>query len=93
MIDAVSITDQRVSEPGEIDEAVPVGIVPSQPGHFEAEHETDAGKCHFGGEAGEARSCDGAGAGEPEVLIDDDDTIFGPANLTSFRGERVLPIG
>jgi hypothetical protein len=31
MIDAVSVTDQRVSEPGEIDEAVPVGIVPSQP--------------------------------------------------------------
>ena len=31
MIDAVGIADQRVGEPGEVDEAVPVGIVASEP--------------------------------------------------------------
>ncbi len=31
MIDAVGIADQRVGEPAEVDEAVPVGIVASEP--------------------------------------------------------------
>src|SRR5271166_6862625 len=36
---------------------------------------------------------DKAGAGEPEVLIDDDDAIGGPAEFTGLGGKRILSIG
>ena len=51
------------------------------------------GEGDFGGQPGEARSRDKAGAGEPEVLIDDDDAIGGPAEFTGFGGKRILSIG
>ena len=72
---------------------MPVGVVAREARDLEAEHEADMGERDFGGEAGEARSRDKAGAGEPEVLIDDDDAIGGPAEFTGFAGKRVLSLG
>ena len=93
MIDAVAIADQRVGEPGKIDEAVPIGIVAGKPRHLETEHETDAGERNLGGEPREAGARDRAGAGEAEVLVDDDDAILGPAELARLGGKRILPFG
>ena len=42
---------------------------------------------------GEACSRNRAGTREPEILIDDDDAIVGPAKFTGFGGKRILPIG
>ena len=50
------------------------------------------GERDFGGEAGEARSRDKAGAGETEVLIDDDDAIGWPAEFAGFGGKRILSL-
>jgi hypothetical protein len=93
MIDAICIADQRVGEAAEVDEAVPIGVVARQARDLESEHEADVGECDFGGEAGEARSRNKAGTGEPEILIDDDDAIIGPAKFTGFGGKRILSIG
>ena len=93
MIDAVGIADQRIGEAAEFDEAMPIGVVAREARDLEPEHEADMGERDFGGEAGEARSRDKAGAGEPEVLIDDDDAIGGPAEFTGFAGKRILSIG
>src|SRR5207244_11971644 len=68
-------------------------VVARQARDLESEHEADVGECDFGGEAGEARSRNKAGTGEPEVLIDDDDAIIGPAKFTGFGGKRILSIG
>src|SRR6185312_2277059 len=84
MIDAICIADQRVGEAAEVDEAVPIGVVARQARDLESEHEADVGECDFGGEAGEARSRNKAGTGEPEILIDDDDAITRPAKFTGF---------
>jgi hypothetical protein len=54
MIDAVSITDQRVSETAQIDEAVPIGIVAGEARNFEAKHEADMSERDFGREPREA---------------------------------------
>ena len=51
------------------------------------------GECDLSGEAGEARSRNKTGTGKPEVLIDDDDAIIGPAKFMGFGGKCILPIG
>ena len=93
MIDAVGVADQRIGEAAELDEPMPIGVVARQARDLEAKHEADVGEGDFGGEPGETRSRDKAGAGEPEILIDDDDAIGGPAELTGSGGERILSIG
>ena len=47
------------------------------------------GECDLSGEAGEARSRNKTGTGKPEVLIDDDDAIIGPAKFTGFGGKPI----
>ena len=88
MIDTVGIADERIGEAAEFDEPMPIGVVACEARDLKPEHEADVGKRDFGGEAGEARSRNKAGAGEPEVLIDDDDAIGGPAKFAGFAGSR-----
>ena len=93
MIDAVGVPDQRIGEAAQLDEAMPIGVVARQARDLEPEHEADVGERDFGGQPGEPRSRDKAGAGEPEILIDDDDAIGGPAELPGLGRERILSIG
>jgi hypothetical protein len=72
---------------------MPIGVVARQARDLEPEHEADVGERDLGSEPGEARSRHKAGAGESEVLIDDDDAIGGPAEFTGFGGKRILSIG
>ena len=92
MIDAVGVPDQRVGETGEIDEAVPIGVVAGEPRHLETEHEPDAGECDLSGEARKSGACDRAGAGKAEVLVDDENAILGPAEFARFAGKCILPL-
>jgi hypothetical protein len=93
VIEAIGIADQRVGEPGEVDQAIPFGIVARQARNFEAEHEADTGERHLGGKPGEAGAGHGAGAGKAKILIDDDDPLLGPAERADLAGQRVLPLG
>jgi hypothetical protein len=93
MIDAVSIADQRIGEAAQLDEAMPIGVVARQARDLEPQHEADVGERDLGSEPGEARSRDKAGAGESEVLIDDDDAIGGPTEFAGLGGKRILSIG
>lgn len=51
MIDAVGIADQRVGEPAQIDEAMPVGVVARQTRDLKPEHEADVTERDLGGQA------------------------------------------
>ena len=93
MIDAVGVADQGIGEAAQLDEAMPIGVVARQARDLEPQHEADVREGDFGGEPGETRSRDKAGAGESEVLIDDHDAIGGPAEFTGFGGKRILSIG
>ena len=93
MIDAVGVSDQRIGEAAQLDEAMPIGVVARQARDLKPKHEADVRQGDFGGEPGETRSRDKAGAGEPEILIDDDDAIGGPAEFPGLGGERILSIG
>jgi hypothetical protein len=92
VIEAIGIADQRVGEPGKVDQAIPFGIVARQTRDFETKHEADMGERHLGGEPGESGAGYGARAGKTEILIDDDDPFVGPAERAGFAGERVLHI-
>src|SRR5262249_31434027 len=92
MIDAVGIADQCVGETRQIDEPVPIGVIAGEPRDLEAEHETDTCERHFRCEPGKARSRNRAGTGKAEILIDDNDSILRPAELTGLVDERILPV-
>src|ERR1700719_4704334 len=89
MINAVGISDQRVGQPGEIDEAVPVNVVASETRHLESKNKPDAGERNLSGEARKAGARDPAGARETEALVDDDDALMRPAELASFVGKCI----
>src|SRR5262245_33423343 len=84
VIDAVGVSDQCVGQSGEINEAVPIGIVASEARNLEPKNKPDAGECDLSGEACKAGACDRTGARETKVLVDDDDAFIRPAELTSF---------
>ena len=92
MIDAVGIADERVGETAEIEQAVPIGIVACEAGHFEAEHDADMSERDFGGETGEAAALDDAGAGQAEVFVDHDDLLRRPAERGCLGDQSILTL-
>src|SRR5947209_664842 len=92
VIEAVAIADQRVGEAGEIDQAIPFGIVAGQARDFQTQHEADTGERHLGSEPGKAGAGRGSAARQAQVFINDDDPFGGPAELAGLAGERVLPL-
>ena len=81
VIEAVAIADQRVGEAGEIDEAIPFGIVAGQARDFQTQHEANTGERHLGSEPGKAGAGRGSATGQAQVFINDDDPFGRPAEL------------
>ena len=92
MIDPVCIAYESLADACKVDEAVPVGVVTGKARYLEAEHETDTAERDFGDEAGKPRSNDRAGPGEAEVLVDDYDSLVGPAKLAGLDCQGVLAV-
>src|ERR1700740_2527083 len=92
MIDAIAIADQRVGDTAEIEQAVPIGIVAREAGHFEAEHDADMSERDFCGEMGEAAALDDAVAGQAEVFVDHDDLLRRPAKRGCLRDQSILTL-
>jgi hypothetical protein len=92
MIDAVGIADERVGETAEIKQAVPIGIVAREAGHFEAEHDADMSERDFCSETGEAAALDDAGAGQAEVFVDHDDLLRRPAEHGCLGDQSILTL-
>src|SRR5215467_1142998 len=92
MIDAVGIANERVGQASEVDETVPIGVIAGEPRDLEAEHKTHPCECYFGGEVSKARSLHRAVTGEAEILVDDNDSILRPTELTGLGRERILPL-
>src|SRR5215469_16269041 len=92
MIDAIGIANERVGQASEVDETVPIGVIAGEPRDLETEHKTHPCECYFGGEVSKARSPHRAVTGEAEILIDDNDSILRPTELTGLGRERILPL-
>jgi|SRR6516164_1260560 len=92
VVDAVGIADERIGEAAEIEQAIPVGIVTSEAGDLETEHDPDMSKRDFRCEPREAAALDDAGAGKPEVFVDDDDLLRRPAERGRPGGQGILAL-
>ena len=93
MIDAIVVANESVGEAAEFEQAIPVGVVPRQARDFQTENDSHMGQRDFAGQASEPGSIVGAGAGEPEIFVDDDDLLLRPAELTGFLSQGVLSRG
>ena len=93
MIDAIIVADERIGDAAEIEQAIPVRIVSRQTRDFQPEHDAHVGQRHLAGQASEPGALVGAGAGEPEIFIDDDHLLLGPAQLAGSIGQGVLAGG
>ena len=93
MIDTIVVANESVGEAAEFEQAIPVGVVPRQARDFETKDDSHMAQCNFAGHASESRSIVSAGAGEPEVFVDDDDLVPLPAELTGFLTQGVLSRG
>ncbi len=92
MIDAIGIADERVGEAAEVEQAIPIGIVAREAGHFETEHDADVSERDFGGETGEAAAFDDASAGQAEVFVDYDDLLRRPAKRGCLGDQSILTL-
>ena len=54
VIEAVRVADERVGQPAEIEEPIPVGVVASETADLETEHDADVAERDLGGEVGKA---------------------------------------
>jgi hypothetical protein len=93
MINAIVVANESIGDAAQFEQAIPVGIVACQPGDLQTEHDSHVGHGHFAGQAGEAGTFLDAGTREAEIFIEDDDLLFGPAQLAGAIGERILAGG
>ncbi len=93
VIEPVRVADERVGQPAEIEEPIPVGVVARETADLETEHDADVAERDLGGEVGKATPGDGPRSGKPEVLVDHDDRGGRPTELDRPALQRVLAIG
>ena len=92
IVDAVLVEDQSVGESANLQQAVPVGIVPRQPGHFEAHDDAGVPHADVGHQALKTAAPGRRRAGLALVAVDDDDLLVAPAECGRAAAQRVLPL-
>jgi len=93
MVEAIAVSDQRVGDAAEIEQAIPVGIVARHAGDFEAEHDAGVAESHFRGHAGEPGALGESGAGHSQVFVDDNHLFLGPTEFARFLDQSILARG
>src|SRR5659263_97398 len=87
------VEDQRLGQRADLEQPVPVGVVPRQPGDLEADDDAGLAHADVGDEPLEAFPALGAGAGAAQVIVDDDDLVGGTAERHGPAAQRVLAVG
>ena len=90
---AVGVGNQRVAGSGQIQQPVPGGVVPGQPGDLQRQDDPDLTQRHVGHQRLEPVASTEDRAGHAEVGVDDPDRAARPAQLDGAFGQVVLPGG
>jgi hypothetical protein len=93
MIYAVIVTNESISDAAELQQTIPVRIVSRQTRDLQSQDDAHVSQRHFAGEASKPGAFLGAGAGEPQIFVDDHDLLFGPSQLASSIGQGILTGG
>jgi len=93
VIDAVFIKNERVGERADLQQAVPIGGVSRQAGNFQTKHDAGFAQAHFRDQLLKSFPIDSRSPGLPEITINDDDSLYRPAQRYGVLAETVLPLG
>ena len=92
IVNAILVEDQRVGQGADLEQAMPVGVVPGEPRDLEPHHDARAAESDIRHEPPKPlpprRGC----ARLSLVGIDHDHLIVGPAERRSARPKRILPL-
>jgi hypothetical protein len=92
VVDAVSVGDERVGQGTQIQQLVPVGVVPGQPGDLQAQDDPGLAQADIGDQLSEPAPARGGRARAAQVIVDHHDLIPGPAQGPGPAGQIVLPV-
>jgi hypothetical protein len=93
IIHAVFIKNERVGQSADLQQPVPVGGVSRQAGNFQAQHDASFAQADFGNQLLKPFPIHSRGAGLPEIGVDDDDVLHGPAQGDGMLAQTVLSLG
>ena len=93
MVDAVGVGDQRVADPGQVQQPVPGGVVAGQPGDLQRQDDPDLAEGDLGDHALEPVPLPGHRPGDAQVAVDDPDRLPRPAQLLGTADQVVLAGG
>ena len=92
IVHAILVEDQRVGERADLQQPVPVGVVPRQTRDLEPHDDARAPHAHLGDQALKALAPSRRGARLALIAVDDDDPLVGPAECRRARAKRVLAL-
>ena len=92
MIESVDIADESVGDAAQVQQPLPLGVVACHSRCFAAEEDADLAHRDFIGHLGEARANDHARGAVRQILIDNFDLSFRPAQLDRPLVQLVLEI-
>src|SRR2546427_708903 len=88
IVDALGVDDERPHQSAEVEDLIPVPVVPGKPQDSEAEHRANVPATHFGDQPLESGSTRGRRPGLAEILVDDDHVH--PSEAPGMPGQIVL---
>ena len=91
VVDAIGVGDQRVGQRAQVQELVPVGVRPRQPGHLQRQDDPGLAEPDVGDQLREPRAARRRGAGPAQVLVDHHDLVRGPAEHDCALPQVILP--
>ena len=93
VVDPVAVDQQRVGEPGQLQQPGQVRRRAGQPGNLQPEDRPDLAEADPADHLAEAAAVLGGPAGQAQVGVDDHHVAVGPAQPHRLVGQRVLPGG
>ncbi len=93
MVEAVTVSEQRVGHPGQIQQPIPVGIVPGKTGNLQRQNNTHLTQANHRGQLREPRTAGRAGATAAQISVDDPHRLPWPPQTDRPFLQRVLPVG
>ena len=93
MIKAIFVADERVGHATQIQQAVPIGIVPGDAGNFDGEDQAGMAQRYLRNQVGEALAQDQTRSRVREILVDDFDPLRRPTQLPRAFLQLVLAFG
>src|SRR3982750_4413792 len=93
IVNAVSVSDQRVAQRADLQELMPVATGAGQTGHLYPEHQADPPQTNLGHQPLKARPPLGGGAGAAEIVINNGHALARPPEVERPINQPVLEAG